>query len=130
MSHFQTHLTLLLLMAASFVRGVTNDKANEYKDSACTDASYTHTGQLVQVTMDDTSHSVYTATSADDYLKWQAFDGKTSDGGECSGDLLGDLGGPTKPCTDLDNYFPGQRIRCISLCAPDVDSDLPCYAES
>lgn len=68
------------------------------------------------VTMDDTSHSVYQAGTL-----WYLFDGKTGDGGACSGEYLGQVTGDTSPCLDLDNTVGGKRIRC--LCNPLIGAN-------
>ncbi|KAK6067402.1 small secreted protein [Seiridium cupressi] len=120
---------LILFLAATCSVHASWDKANEYKDNECKDGSYTHSGVLEYVTMDDTTHSVYTATLDDSTQKWQAFDDKIGVGGVCSGNWLGDLGGPTKPCTDLDSYFRGKRIKCLYKCSIVESNLMPCFAE-
>ncbi|KAF0324786.1 hypothetical protein K4K61_005540 [Colletotrichum sp. SAR11_59] len=102
--------TLVLGLAATV--SAANNKANEYKSGDCSGSlNYGHTGvKLATVTMDDSSHSVYLATGAT-YGPWLAYEGKTSNGGSCTGAYLGDLPGE---CVNLDNHFSGRRIRCVA----------------
>ena len=87
---------------ASPIGGTTRYKANEYKSSDwCVAVSrgsslhanemdssgpinYQHWSALLnQVTMDDTSHSVYLASP---WYQWVAYDAKSRDGGGCGGE--------------------------------------------
>ncbi|KAI2633674.1 hypothetical protein GGS26DRAFT_554297 [Hypomontagnella submonticulosa] len=66
--------------------------------------------------MDDTSNSVYLAVSSDDQYIWQAFSGKSGNGGICEGVVLGNLTtGPGRACSNLNKKF-GQRIKCVKYC--------------
>ncbi|CAG1982744.1 unnamed protein product [Fusarium graminearum] len=93
-------------------------KANEYKSHDCSgDLNYGHHAfDLHMVTMDDSSHSVYQAGTG-----WYLFDGKTGNGGRCEGEILGTVISGTSNCLDLDNTFPGKRIRC--LCNPLIGAN-------
>lgn len=65
-------------------------------------------GNLVDVTMDDTTHSVYLAANFGN--TWEAWAGKTGNGGGCTGEKLGLV--PHLECLNLDKtYF--KRIRCV-----------------
>jgi len=90
-------------------------KANEYKSGDCSGGiNYPHHAfDLHMVTMDDTTHSVYQAGTY-----WYLFEGKTGNGGRCTGKLLGKVTNDKSPCLNLDNTFPGHRIRC--LCNPNI----------
>ncbi|KAF4333205.1 small secreted [Fusarium beomiforme] len=105
---------LFALMANTVI--ATNPKANEYTDHACSNFNYGHHRQdLTDVTMDDTTHSVYlnggngfwTGTK----YEWRGYSEKSN--GKCSGKKLGSLpsGGD---CVNLDAHFP-QRIKCVRL---------------
>ncbi|KAJ5747856.1 uncharacterized protein N7511_009552 [Penicillium nucicola] len=82
-------------------------KANEYKSSDCSGAlNYGHHSALLKdVTMDDTTHSVYLAGA-----NWVGFSDKTGNGGSCSGSALTVLQGE---CNNLDTAHPGKRIKCV-----------------
>ncbi|POS68469.1 hypothetical protein DHEL01_v213137 [Diaporthe helianthi] len=58
--------------------------------------------------MDDSSHSVYLAANGGD--TWEAWSGKTKNGGGCTGTKLGLV--PHLECLNLDNSY-SQRIRCV-----------------
>lgn len=60
-----------------------------------------HNANLVDVTMDETSHSVYLAGG-----QWVSFTQKTGNGGSCHGDMVAVLGG----CNNLDQDV---RIACV-----------------
>ncbi|KAJ5506572.1 hypothetical protein N7453_005529 [Penicillium expansum] len=64
-----------------------------------------HSSFLGDVTMDDSSHSVYLAGT-----NWVGFSDKTSNGGSCSGSALTLLQGE---CNNLDTSHPGKRIKCV-----------------
>jgi hypothetical protein len=64
-----------------------------------------HSAFLGDVTMDDSSHSVYLAGA-----NWVGFSDKTSNGGKCSGSALTVLQGE---CNNLDTAHPGKRIKCV-----------------
>ena len=89
-----------------------NPKANEYKSSDCSGPiNYPHVSDaLFDVTMDDSSHSVYLATCC---KVWHAWSSKSEDGGECRGELLGELPGE---CVNLDTWAH-KRIKCVSFSA-------------
>lgn len=70
-----------------------------------------HAFDLHEVTMDDSSHSVYQAGT-----NWYLFSGKTRDGGACEGKLLAQVSSDTPACLNLDTAVNGYRIRC--LCNP------------
>ena len=80
-------------------------------NSAQGTASYEHHSNYnVDVTMDDTSNSVYFASGP-----WYYYSGKSSNGGVCTGDLLGSWENDTdNPCVNL-NERPGdsRRIQCV-----------------
>ncbi|KUI71821.1 hypothetical protein VM1G_11828 [Cytospora mali] len=82
-------------------------KANEYTSSDCSGTmNYEHhASNLVDVTMDDTSHSVYLAGG-----DWSGFSEKTSDGGSCYGDYIRLYGA----CNGLDQAVgSSNRIKCV-----------------
>jgi len=57
--------------------------------------------------MDDTTHSVYLSGTTGD---WSGWSDKESDGGECSGWMIGIGTG----CVNLDTADPhGYRIKCV-----------------
>ncbi|KAF5719717.1 small secreted protein [Fusarium mundagurra] len=105
---------LIALMANTVI--ATNPKANEYTDSACSKFNYGHHSQdLTDVTMDDTTNSVYlnggngfwTGTQ----YEWSGYSEKSN--GQCSGQKLGSL--PSRgDCVDLNFHFR-QRIKCVRL---------------
>ncbi|TDZ23900.1 hypothetical protein C8034_v005983 [Colletotrichum sidae] len=99
--------------SASAVLPRANRKANEFSSGDCAQgtASYEHESNFnIDVTMDDTSHSVYFASGP-----WFYYDGKTSDGGSCTGNLLGSWANDNDhPCVNLDRRGDdGRRIRCV-----------------
>ncbi|KAI0382119.1 hypothetical protein F5Y04DRAFT_280355 [Hypomontagnella monticulosa] len=110
---------LIFLSASLFVGGTqaARFKANEYTDEDCqSDLNYPHTDST-EVTMDDTSNSVYLAVSHDDQYIWQAFAGKSGNGGVCEGAVLGNLTtGPGRACNSLNKSF-GQRVKCVKYCS-------------
>jgi hypothetical protein len=64
-----------------------------------------YSNNLVDVTMDDTSHSVYLAGG-----DWSGFSEKTSDGGACYGDYIRLYGA----CNPLDQTVgSSDRIKCV-----------------
>ncbi|KAI0159545.1 hypothetical protein GGR57DRAFT_499873 [Xylariaceae sp. FL1272] len=84
-------------------------KANEYKSGDCGGPmNYEHHSPFLKdVTMDDTSHSVYLAGGT-----WELHSGKTENGGSCNGAWLGVSDGG---CVNLDNGGQvKERIRCVS----------------
>ncbi|KFY03669.1 hypothetical protein O988_01343 [Pseudogymnoascus sp. VKM F-3808] len=87
-------------------------KANELTSHDCAPGtgSYEHHAiGLYDVTMDDTSHSVYLAAGP-----WNYYSDKTSNGGSCSGDFIGRWDDESHPCVDLDAAgFNGRRIKCV-----------------
>jgi hypothetical protein len=113
-------LTFASIMAAtaSLASAATMDaralpKANEYKSGDCSgDLNFGHhSGFLFEVTMDDTSNSVYLSG------QWDAFEEKSSDGGTCTGLWLGDIG-QGGGCKNLNDDFDGKkisgaRVRCL-----------------
>ncbi|GKU21477.1 unnamed protein product [Fusarium langsethiae] len=106
---------ILALAATVGLTSAALPKANEYKTHDCSGAlNYGHHNwDLHMVTMDDSSHSVYQAGTP-----WYLFEGKSGNGGRCEGKLLGTVINETPACLDLDNTFPGKRIRC--LCNPII----------
>ncbi|KAK1988809.1 hypothetical protein LZ30DRAFT_697663 [Colletotrichum cereale] len=109
---------ILALGAATAVSGSVispraNRKANEFSSGNCAQgtASYEHESNFnVDVTMDDTSHSVYFASGP-----WFYYSEKTSNGGQCTGDLLGSWANDeANPCVNLDKRGDdGRRIKCV-----------------
>lgn len=90
-------------------------KANEYKTYDCSgDSNYPHRGS-VEVTMDDSSHSVYLAVPGDDQYVWQAFEGKTMNNGACTGHVLGNLTTGADACNNLHKF--GTKIKCVKYCS-------------
>lgn len=59
-----------------------------------------------EVTMDDTTNSVYMSGTR---WGWVGFDGKTGNGGRCTGKSLGRM---TQGCNKLQKG--DSRIRCVS----------------
>ncbi|KAL9489839.1 hypothetical protein ACSS6W_002116 [Trichoderma asperelloides] len=112
--HAFTILTTIAVVAVATTASVTPrdtlPKANEYKSGDCSgNINFGHhSGDVTDVTMDDTSHSVYLAASGKN--TWEAWDGKTYNGGGCTGNYLGLV--PHLSCLNLDNGMNG-RIRCV-----------------
>ncbi|CAJ2505581.1 Uu.00g129750.m01.CDS01 [Anthostomella pinea] len=109
---FSTFIGLALGTSASLV-AADFPKANEYTTHDCSgDLNYGHhTFDLHEITMDDTTHSVYQAGTS-----WYFFSGKSENGGYCEGKFLGKTKSDTPACLDLDNTVAGERIRC--MCNP------------
>lgn len=80
------------------------------QNSAQGSASFEHHSNYINdVTMDDSSHSVYFASGP-----WYYYDGKTSNGGQCMGNLLGRWNNDNShPCVNVDNRAGNVRIRCV-----------------
>ncbi|KAK2004372.1 hypothetical protein LX36DRAFT_431525 [Colletotrichum falcatum] len=100
-------------VSGSVIAPRANRKANEFSSGNCAQgtASYEHESNFnVDVTMDDTSHSVYFASGP-----WFYYSGKTGNGGSCTGDLLGSWANDeANPCVNLDSRgADGRRIRCV-----------------
>ncbi|ROW15710.1 hypothetical protein VPNG_02131 [Cytospora leucostoma] len=82
-------------------------KANEYTSTDCSGTiNYPHhSSSLIDVTMDDSSQSVYLAGG-----EWSGFSDKTSDGGSCYGDSIRLYGA----CNPLAQSVGGSdRIKCV-----------------
>ncbi|KAI1813970.1 hypothetical protein GGS20DRAFT_585984 [Poronia punctata] len=100
--------------SASVMSARANRKANEFSSNNCAQgtASYEHESNFnVDVTMDDTSHSVYFASGP-----WYYYDDKTGDGGSCAGNLIGAWNNDEDhPCVDLDQRGDDdkRRIKCV-----------------
>ncbi|KAK4142234.1 uncharacterized protein C8A04DRAFT_30193 [Dichotomopilus funicola] len=79
-------------------------KANEYTSTDCSgDLNFGHhSDTLTDVTMDDTSHSVFMAGG-----EWAGYSQKGSGG--CSGEMLGTMEGG---CNNLDTG-KAQRVQCV-----------------
>ncbi|KAK4182564.1 small secreted protein, partial [Podospora australis] len=101
-----TTLALLVVSASATLK-----KANEYKSGDCSgDLNFGHkSGNLGDVTMDDSTHSVYLATQEGDDT-WEGWSGKTKNGGGCTGEKLGLV--PHLECLNLDTTTT-QRIQCV-----------------
>ncbi|KAI0008736.1 hypothetical protein F4779DRAFT_641346 [Xylariaceae sp. FL0662B] len=111
------HLTTVVAAILSFAALSTQTcaKANEYASTDCNQSTFEHhcfTGYR-DITMDDKTHSVYLGTPDDDMYKWQGYSGKTKNGGDCSGDFLGDM--PHHGC-NLLNFSFKKRVKCVRLC--------------
>ncbi|KAE9571229.1 hypothetical protein CGCF415_v013036 [Colletotrichum fructicola] len=117
--HFTNVLNIVLTLgaaagaSAAAVAPRANRKANEFSSGTCAQgtASYEHESNFnVDVTMDDTSHSVYFASGP-----WYFFDGKTGNGGGCTGNLLGRWNNDNDhPCVNLDGRDgDDRRIQCV-----------------
>ncbi|KAI1760519.1 hypothetical protein GGR53DRAFT_78540 [Hypoxylon sp. FL1150] len=110
-------IAALALLLLSLTAGVsaTNPKANEYKSADCSgDKNFSHAANgLTWVTMDDSSHCVYLANQDWSHRTWQAYSDKTSNGGLCWGDVLGNLDGEEH---NLDTTY-SKRIKCLLNCA-------------
>jgi hypothetical protein len=81
------------------------------KTSAQGTASYEHQSNYnVDVTMDDTSNSVYFASGP-----WYYYSGKSGNGGACTGDVLGSWNNDNShPCVNLNSRSgDSRRIRCV-----------------
>ncbi|KAI3319832.1 hypothetical protein HD806DRAFT_508076 [Xylariaceae sp. AK1471] len=110
--------TSIIAVMARLASGATIDaralpKANEYKSGDCSgDLNFGHhSGFLFEVTMDDTTNSVFLSG------QWDAFEGKSGDGGTCTGLWLGDIG-KGGGCKNLNDDFDGKRkagarVRCV-----------------
>ncbi|KAK5937335.1 hypothetical protein PMZ80_010341 [Knufia obscura] len=96
-------LSFLLLSTLLALTTAELPKANEYRDGDCSELNYGHhASNLIDVTMDDTSNSVYLAGA-----QWLAFSEKTGDGGSCYGDVLPAV---VAGCNNLDRE---RRIWCV-----------------
>ncbi|KAK3315744.1 hypothetical protein B0H66DRAFT_270310 [Apodospora peruviana] len=107
-----SQITALALLVAS-ATAKTKQKANEYQSGDCGGGlNFGHASfKLDDVTMDDSTHSVYLSTMSKKDT-WRAFSGKTSNGGGCTGEDLGLV--PKLECLNLDTtYGEGKRIKCV-----------------
>ncbi|KAF3763432.1 hypothetical protein M406DRAFT_262231 [Cryphonectria parasitica EP155] len=100
-------------VSASAITPRANRKANEFSSDNCAQgtASYEHESNYnVDVTMDDSSHSVYFASGP-----WFYYSEKTGDGASCAGDLLGNWANDNDhPCVNLDQRDgDSRRIKCV-----------------
>ncbi|KAI1081192.1 hypothetical protein F5B20DRAFT_579570 [Whalleya microplaca] len=98
----------------------TNFKADEFSDGNCQNRIYGHISNI-ETTMDDKSNSVYLATSDDEHYQYQAYSGKTKNGGKCTGDVLGNMttgGADHSPCYNLNDTFD-RRIKLGNNVAND-----------
>ncbi|KAK4198332.1 hypothetical protein QBC40DRAFT_266875 [Triangularia verruculosa] len=108
-----------LLTAVTAASAATRPKANEYTDTNCQNWNYGHNSfELGDVTMDDTSNSVYITHGQrpDGVRRWFfAYDGKTGNGGSCTGNRLTTSSSSVAPsgCVNLNTAYPGKRIRCL-----------------
>lgn len=79
-------------------------------------SSYGHNSYgLKDVTMDDSSNSVYLTIGTglnEEQMRLFAFDGKSGNGGYCTGHQLGEITA-SGFCVDLNTFYPGSRIRCV-----------------
>ncbi|GAD94196.1 small secreted protein [Paecilomyces variotii No. 5] len=103
--HFSTFFVSAALVASTTVQAAV-PKANEYKSTDCSGPiNYGHHAlELGDVTMDDTSHSVYLAGAS-----WIGYSDKTGNGGSCTGTALGLM---AQQCNDLDTVYP-ERVKCV-----------------
>ncbi|KAI0005647.1 small secreted protein [Xylariaceae sp. FL0662B] len=124
--YFATTLMALLSLAALSTQ--TNFKADEFSDDHCSHRIYPHVRHL-EVTMDDKSKSVYLASTNDDKYQWQAYSGKTHNGGSCTGDMIGNIttGFGANPCHNLDTTFD-RRIKCVKACYKWPGGAIVCRA--
>ncbi|KAH7198393.1 uncharacterized protein B0J16DRAFT_367484 [Fusarium flagelliforme] len=117
--HYTTLLTTVLSLSltasvsATAISPRALRKANEFVSENCAQgtASYEHHGNFnIDVTMDDTSNSVYLASGP-----WYFYGGKSSNGGLCTGDVLGSWENDTdNPCVNLNRRGDdGRRIQCV-----------------
>ncbi|EGU75777.1 hypothetical protein FOXB_13689 [Fusarium oxysporum f. sp. conglutinans Fo5176] len=117
--HYTTILSTILSLAvatsanAAALNPRATRKANEFVSDNCAQgtASYEHnSGFINDVTMDDTSNSVYFAAGP-----WFYYDGKTENGGSCTGNLLGSWANDNDhPCVNLNQRGgDSRRIRCV-----------------
>ncbi|KAF4465142.1 Small secreted [Fusarium albosuccineum] len=99
-------------VSASAIAPRANRKANEFSSDNCAQgtASYEHESNFnVDVTMDDTSNSVYFASGP-----WFFYGDKTGNGGSCTGELLGKWDDENNPCVNLNRRGDdGRRIKCV-----------------
>ncbi|KAI0968950.1 hypothetical protein F4678DRAFT_464141 [Xylaria arbuscula] len=104
---FVSMIALASVATAATTPRDTRPKANEYKSEDCSGSvSYGHNSFLLHdVTMDDTTHSVYLTGN------WELWSEKTGNGGSCTG---------TK---SLDVSYPGGA--CISTSAKSWHANLP-----
>ncbi|KAK3306175.1 uncharacterized protein B0T15DRAFT_575366 [Chaetomium strumarium] len=101
------HFALILLPAFIALAQAELPKANEYKSGDCNPDSLNfghHSSSLKEVTMDDTSHSVFLAGG-----EWAGFSQKGSEG--CSGELLGTM---KSGCNNLDTD-KAKRVACVKF---------------
>ncbi|KAF6820481.1 small secreted protein [Colletotrichum sojae] len=106
-----THIVTALACFAGF-SSAAKRKANEYKSGDCSGAlNYGHHSDFLgDVTMDDSSNSVYLANT-NVQSNWEFWDGKTRNGGSCGGVKLGLA--PHMECNNLNDAYPGKRVRCV-----------------
>lgn len=112
-------ISTAILLAALALTQAARFKANEYNNDQCSgDSSYPHSDPT-EVTMDDSTKAVYLAVSEDDQYIWQGFSDKSMNGGECRGDLLGNMTTGTHSsddCNKLDGKF-SRRVKCVKYCS-------------
>ncbi|KAI1326450.1 hypothetical protein F5Y16DRAFT_228855 [Xylariaceae sp. FL0255] len=98
-------------MTATVTERATRPKANEYKSGDCSGAiNYSHNSFFLKdVTMDDSSHSVYLTST------WQLVDGKTGSGGSFSGLDLVTVSYPRGACISLsaESWHDNRLVHCV-----------------
>ncbi|KAK3493975.1 hypothetical protein B0T13DRAFT_513239 [Neurospora crassa] len=109
----QFSIATLLAIAASvpFTSALTRPKANEYKDTDCYGHNYF---LLYNVTMDDTTNSVYLADGygLDSKTRgWYGYSEKSKDGDVCQGVNLGRM---PEGCVNINEVAkPVGRVKCV-----------------
>nr|CAC28780.2 hypothetical protein [Neurospora crassa] len=110
-------IATLLVIAASvpFTSALTRPKANEYKDTDCKNWNYGHNSFLFyDVTMDDTTNSVYLADGygLDSKTRgWCGYSEKSKDGGVCQGVNLGRM---PEGCVNINEVAKlVGRVKCV-----------------
>ncbi|KAK3351706.1 hypothetical protein B0H65DRAFT_419744 [Neurospora tetraspora] len=115
---FSIATLLAIAAAAPFTSAaglLTRPKANEYKDTNCKDWNYGHNSFLLyDVTMDDTTNSVYLTNgySVDGKSKgWYGYSEKSKDGGLCKGVNLGRM---PEGCVNINEVAKlVGRVKCV-----------------
>ncbi|KAJ5773222.1 hypothetical protein N7457_008118 [Penicillium paradoxum] len=108
--HFSISVIATALIAATSVQAAW-PKANEYRSTNCGGSlNYGHHSlTLTDVTMDDTTGSVYLSGA-----HWMGYSDKTSNGGKCSGSALGVM---NDKCNALNSKF-SRRVKCVRRVNP------------
>ncbi|KAK5635627.1 hypothetical protein RRF57_011339 [Xylaria bambusicola] len=104
-------IALASVATAATTARATRPKANEYKSEDCSGSvNYGHNSFLLHdVTMDDTTHSVYLTGN------WELWSGKTGNGGSCTGTKSLDVSYPSGACisTSAKSWHANLPVKCV-----------------